>query len=123
MTSISSFILSMILSSSALGYYILGAIILAVGIVILLTTKNEYHIISLKSGAHLKLDQLIIFVCAMSMAISYCLWIDINHHALTGEFSYFSAGPVLYLVLMSVLVSIRMKRYNGNQEPKRPSCS
>lgn len=76
------------------GFFLLiqisGWVFFGLALIFILLTKGEYHIIKLKSGFPLKLDHLIILVCAMLLAISFLVIVDIKNYIYTGNFTYFS---------------------------------
>jgi len=79
-------------------------------------TRNEYRIIKLKNGFPLKIGQLILFICAMSMAITFGLVVDILSYKYTGNFSLnpFTFGLILFATVSFTFVSIRIRSYHPN---------
>ena len=80
-------------------------------------TRNEYRIIKLKNGFPLKIGQLILFICAMSMAITFGLVVDIVSYKYTGKFSLnpFTFGWILFAIVSFTIVSIRIRSYHPNK--------
>jgi len=76
------------------GFFLLiqisGWVFFGLALIFILLTKGEYHIIKLKSGFLLKLDHLIILVCALLLSISFLVFVDINNYIYTGNFTYFT---------------------------------
>ncbi len=76
------------------GFFLLiqisGCVLISLAGIFILLRKDEYHIIKFKSGFLLKLDHLIIFVCAMLLSISFLVFVDINNYIYTGNFTYFT---------------------------------
>ena len=76
------------------GFFLLiqisGWVFIGFALIFILLTKGEYHIIKLKSGFLLKLDHLIILVCAMLLSISILVFVDIKNYIYTGNFTYFT---------------------------------
>lgn len=116
--SVASFLISIIISPFMLYIQVISGIVFVIALIILGITRNEYRIIKTKSGFSLKIDHLIMFICAMSVTLSFCLWIDINHYTFTGEISYFTIVPIIYLLFMSVFLSIRKVRYHPQSVDK-----
>ena len=80
-------------------------------------TRNEYRIIKLKNGFPLKIGQLILFICAMSMAISFGLMVDILSYKYTGKFNlnYFTFGWILFAIVSFTFLSIKIRSYHPNK--------
>lgn len=55
-----------------------GWILFCIALMFIIITKDVYHIIKLKNNFPLKLDHLIIFICAMIIMITFLLFVDIN---------------------------------------------
>ena len=79
-------------------------------------TRNEYRIIKLKNGFPLKIGQLILFICAMSMAITFGLVVDILSYKYTGNFSLnpFTFGWILFATVSFTFLSITIRSYHPN---------
>jgi hypothetical protein len=108
-----SFLFSVIASPLFLNLQIVGGIVLVIAITILARTRNEYRTVKMKSGFPLKIDHLIIFICAMSIWTSFYFMIDIGHFMFTGEISYFTIFPVAFLFLTLAFLSIRIAKYKS----------
>lgn len=93
----SIFLSIIILPGFFLSIQISGWVFIGLGTIFLLLTKGEYHIIKFKSGFVLKLDHLIILVCAMLISISFLIFVDISSYIYTGNFTYFTIVWVVYL--------------------------
>ena len=93
-----------------------GLIICFIALIFTFKTRNEYRIIKLKNGFPLKIVQLIIFICAMSMAITFGLVVDILSYKYTGKFSlnYWTFGWILFATVSFTIVSIRIRSYHPN---------
>ena len=93
-----------------------GWIICFIALIFTIKTRNEYRIIKLKNGFPLKIGQLILFICAMSMAISFGLMVDIVSYRYTGKFSlnYFTFGWILFAIVSFTILSIRIRSYHPN---------
>lgn len=74
-----------------------GLILFCIASIFMIITKDVYHIIKLKNKFPLKLDHLIIFICAMTIAITGLLLVDINSYKYTGKFTYFT---IVWLVVV-----------------------
>lgn len=86
-----SFISSFNISPNLFLYLqIFGWIFIAIALIFIFITKEEYHVIILKNNFPLKLDHLIIFICAMAILISFLILVDINSFRYTGKFTYFT---------------------------------
>ena len=92
-----------------------GWIICFIALIFTFKTRNEYRIIKLKNGFPLKIGQLILFICAMSMAISFGLMVDIVSYKYTGNFSLnpFTFGLILFATV-SFTISITIRSYHPN---------
>lgn len=112
--SVLSFLLAIFESHFNLNVQISSWIVFFIASIFSIKTRNEYRIIELKNGFPLKIDHLILFICAMSIAISFCLMVDIMNYKYTGKFSYFTIGPIIYLLLMFTFASIKMRGYHPN---------
>ena len=79
-------------------------------------TRNEYRIIKLKNGFPLKIGQLILFICAMSMAITFGLVVDILSYKYTGKFNLnpFTFGWILFATVSFTFLSIKIRSYHPN---------
>jgi hypothetical protein len=108
-----SFLFSVIASPLFLNLQIVGGIVLIIALVILGITRNEYRTVKMKNGFPLKIDHLIIFICAMSIWTSFYFMIDIGHFMFTGEISYFTIFPIAFLSLALVFASIRIAKYKS----------
>jgi len=86
-----------ILPGFFLSIQISGWVFIGLGNIFLLLTKGEYHIIKFKSGFVLKLDHLIILVCAMLISISFLIFVDIRSYIYTGNFTYFTIVWAIFL--------------------------
>ncbi|MEJ2250287.1 MAG: hypothetical protein P8Y70_15055 [Candidatus Lokiarchaeota archaeon] len=94
---LSFFIVSIILPIVFVYLQISGWIFFAISIVLGLITRNEYHVIKLKSGFPLKLDHLIILICGSGIFFSSMLFFDILNYIYIGHFTFFS---VAWLVIV-----------------------
>lgn len=74
-----------------------GWIFFCIALIFIIKTKDVYHIIKLKNNFPLKLDHLIIFICAMTITITLLLLVDINSYTYTGKFTYFT---IVWLVVV-----------------------
>ncbi len=105
-----SIVLSLILSifeiSSNLFFIIQinGWILFCIALIFIIITKDVYHIIKLKNNFPLKLDHLIIFICAMAIMITFFLFVDINSYKYTGKFTYFTIVYPLSIVFFAILI-------------------
>ena len=113
-----SFLLVIIISPFHLNIILIISswIVFFIASIFTIKTKNEYRIIKLKNGVPLKIGQLILFICAMSMAISFGLMLDILSYKYTGKFSLnpFTFGWILFLIVSFTIVSIRIRSYHPN---------
>ncbi len=114
-----SFLLVIIISPIHLNNIIImisGWIVCFIASIFTIKTRNEYRIIKLKNGFPLKIVQLIIFICAMSMAITFGLVVDILSYKYTGKFSlnYWTFGWILFATVSFTIVSIRIRSYHPN---------
>jgi len=113
-----SFLLVIIISPFRLNIILIisGWIICFIALIFTIKTRNEYRIIKLKNGFPLKIGQLILFICAMSMAISFGLMVDIVSYKYTGKFSLnpFTFGLILFATVSFTFVSIRIRSYHPN---------
>ena len=85
-----------------------GLILFCIASIFMIITKDVYHIIKLKNNFPLKLDHLIIFICAMTIMITGLLLVDINSYKYTGKFTYFTIVYPLSIMFFAILV----KRFN-----------
>ena len=85
-----------------------GWILFCIALIFMIITKDVYHIIKLKNNFPLKLDHLIIFICAMTIMITFFLFVDINSYKYTGKFTYFT---IVYPICLSFF-AILIKRFN-----------
>lgn len=92
---------------------IISYVLISTGLLMNLITRNEYHIIGLKNDFPLKLNHLIIIICAMLQALSFTLSIDINNYIYTGKFTYFSIITIALLLLI-VTLAISKKHFKKN---------
>ena len=85
-----SLILSIFIASPNLFFVIQisGWILFCIALILLIITKDVYHIIKLKNNFPLKLEHLIIFICANTIMIAFFLFVDINIYKYTGKFTY-----------------------------------
>ena len=92
-----------------------GWILFCIASIFMIITKDVYHIIKLKNNFPLKLDHLIIFICAMTILITGLLLVDINSYKYTGKFTYFTIVYPLFIMFFAILV----KRFNifKNKKP------
>ncbi|TKJ21653.1 MAG: hypothetical protein CEE42_13660 [Promethearchaeota archaeon Loki_b31] len=92
-----------------------GWILFCIASIFMIITKDVYHIIKLKNNFPLKLDHLIIFICAMTIMITGLLLVDINSYKYTGKFTYFTIVYPLYIIFFAILI----KRFNifKNKKP------
>ena len=105
-----SLILSIFIASPNLFFIIQinGWILFCIALIFIIITKDVYHIIKLKNNFPLKLDHLIIFICAMTIMITFFLFVDINSYKYTGKFTYFT---IVYPICLSFF-AILIKRFN-----------
>ncbi|MBA7515193.1 hypothetical protein ES705_07232 [subsurface metagenome] len=80
-----------------IGTILMGWILFCIALIFIIKTKDVYHIIKLKNNFPLKLDHLIVFICAMTIAITGLLLVDINSYKYTGKFTYFT---IVWLVVV-----------------------
>jgi len=92
-----------------------GWILFCIALMFIIITKDVYHIIKLKNNFPLKLDHLIIFICAMIIMITFLLFVDINSYKHTGKFTYFTVVYPLYIFFFAIVI----KRFNiiKNKKP------
>ncbi len=85
-----SLILSIFIASPNLFFIIQisGWNLFCIALILLIKTKDVYHIIKLKNNFPLKLEHLIIFICANTIIITFFLFVDINIYKYTGKFTY-----------------------------------
>jgi len=76
-----------------------GWILLCIASIFIIITKDVYHIIKLKNNFPLKLDHLITFICAMTIMITFLLFVDINSYKYTGINSYKYTGKFTYFTI------------------------
>jgi hypothetical protein len=110
---VASFLLSITMFPLILNFQIVGGIVLIIALVILGITRNEYRTVKMISGFPLKIDHLIIFICAMSIWTSFYFMIDIGHFMFTGEISYFTIFPIALLFLTLAFLSVRIAKYKS----------
>lgn len=94
---------------------IIGWILFCIALTILIITKDEYRVLKLKKGFPLKLDSLIIFICAMLIAITSLIVVDINVNRYTGNISFLSILYLSCFLLISmptILLAKRKKKSN-----------
>ena len=92
-----------------------GWILFCIALMFIIITKDVYHIIKLKNNFPLKLDHLIIFICAMIIMITFLLFVDINSYKYTGKFTFFTVVYPLYIFFFAIVI----KRFNiiKNKKP------
>jgi len=93
----SIFLSIIILPGFFLSIQISGWVFIVLATIFLLLWKGEYNIIKFKSGFVLKLDHLIMLVCAMLLSISFLIFVDINNYIYTGNFTYFTIVWAVFL--------------------------
>ena len=102
---ISSFFLFTILTPAVFLYTLISGLSLCfLSLVGGLLTKNEYRVISLKSGFPLKFDHLIIMICALAFLFSFTLFMDILHVRFTGTFPPYTLSWVIILISATIFV-------------------
>ncbi|MEJ2296373.1 MAG: hypothetical protein P8Y23_16610 [Candidatus Lokiarchaeota archaeon] len=69
---------------------IIGWSLVILSIIIGIVIKGEYHTIKLKTGFELKINHIIILICALFLSISLFSFIDILNFTYTGKFTYFA---------------------------------
>ncbi len=97
-----------------------GLILICIASIIGIITKDEYHTLTLKNGFPLKLDHLIIFICAMTIMMTFCLSADINIYKYTGKFTYFTIFFPLIMIFFAILTNF-FKKYFNNLKIKKPN--
>lgn len=94
---------------------ITGWIFLGIAFIFLIITKDEYHTLKLKNGFPLKLDHLIIFICAMLIVITFLIFIDINAYIYTGKSSLFSIYFLSFFFILSIsTIILKQKNKKSN---------
>ena len=113
---VSSLILSIFIISPNLFFIIQinGWIIFCIASILLIKTKDVYHIIKLKNNFPLKLDHLIIFICAMTIAITALLLVDLNSYKYTGKFTYFTIQLSSIVLFGGIITSYYLKNKKPN---------
>jgi hypothetical protein len=81
-----------------------GWILVCIASIFMIITKDVYHIIKLKNNFPLKLDHLIIFICAMTIMIAFFLFVDINSYKYTGKFTYYTIVYPLCIIVFAILI-------------------
>ncbi len=92
----------------------IGWIFYSIALILLIITKNKYHIIKVKNN-FLKLDHIIIFFCTMSIMITFLIVIDINIYIYTGKGAFitiFVLGFFLLILIKSLLLKKKKKKSN-----------
>ncbi len=90
-----------------------GLILIFIASIIIIITKDEYHTLKLKNGFPLKLDHLIIFICAMTIAETSFLFVDINSYKYTGKFTYLTIVFPLIIISFAILDDLIKKYFNN----------
>ena len=91
-----------------------GWILVCIASIFIVITKDVYHIIKLKNNFPLKLDHLIIFICAMTIAITVLLLVDINSYKYTGKFTYFTIQWSSIVLFGGIITSYYLKNKKPN---------
>jgi len=91
-----------------------GWILFCIALILLIITKDVYHIIKLKNNFPLKLDHLIIFICAMIIAITGLLLVDINSYKYTGKFTYLTIQWSSIVLFGGIITSYYLKNKKPN---------
>jgi hypothetical protein len=91
-----------------------GWILVCIASIFIIITKDVYHIIKLKNNFPLKLDHLIIFICAMTIAITFLLLVDINSFKYTGKFTYFTIQWLSIVLFGGIITSYYLKNKKPN---------
>ena len=81
-----------------------GWILFCIALIFMVITKDVYHIIKLKNNFPLKLDHLIIFICAMIIMITFLLFVEINSYKYTGKFTFFTVVYPLYIFFFAIVI-------------------
>ncbi len=89
-----------------------GWILFCIALIFIIITKDVYHIIKLKNNFPLKLDHLIIFICANTLMITFLLFVDYNSHKYTGIFTYFSLFYIFIIVSLAIFFIFLKKYFN-----------
>ena len=96
-----------------------GWIIFCIALIFMIITKNVYHIIKLKNNFPLKLDHLIIFICAMTIMVTCLLLVDINSFKYTGKFTYFTIVYPVCITFFAILIK-QLKKSKKTQLENPP---
>ncbi|MFO7798018.1 MAG: hypothetical protein R6W84_17900 [Promethearchaeia archaeon] len=87
-----------------------GLVLIFISIILGFITRNEYHTIKLKSGFPLKLDHLIIFICALVFLFSFTVFADILHVRYSGTSPYYTLSWVIIMICGTIVVYYLRKR-------------
>ena len=91
-----------------------GWILVCIASIFMIITKDVYHIIKLKNNFPLKLDHLIIIICAMTTMITVLLLVDINSYKYTGKFTYFTIQWLSIVLFGGIITSYYLKNKKPN---------
>ena len=91
-----------------------GWILVCIASIFIVITKDVYHIIKLKNNFPLKLDHLIIIICAMTTTITVFLLVDINSYKYTGKFTYFTIQWSSIVLFGGIITSYYLKNKKPN---------
>ena len=91
-----------------------GWILFCIASIFMIITKDVYHIIKLKNNFPLKLDHLIIIICAMTTMITGLLLVDINSYKYTGKFTYFTIQWLSIVLFGGIITSYYLKNKKPN---------
>jgi hypothetical protein len=94
-----------------------GLILYFIALIFMIITKDVYHIIKLKNNFPLKIDHLIVFICAMTITITGLLLVDINSYKYTGKFTYFTIVYPLYIMFFAILIKHFKKQKTQLRNP------
>jgi len=91
-----------------------GWILFCIASIFMIITKDVYHIIKLKNNFPLKLDHLIVFICAMTITITLLLLVYINSYKYTGKFTYFTIQWLSIVLFGGIITSCYLKNKKPN---------
>jgi len=107
---VSIFILQIIPTYTFILIQIIGWLLFIIGLIIGAITKDDYHVIILKTGFPLKLDHLVILSCALALSTSSLILLDILNFIYTGELTFFALIWITLILVLTLILYLLIRQ-------------